>query len=319
MGQTTSHSHYVPRGYLSRWANGESWVWEHKLVVPVAEYPVWRKAQLREAGARRNLYDTEIPGLLRDHYEEWLHREVEAPAFQAMNQLERGVQLDQRGWEALVRFAIAQDLRTPKSREIHKAFEEHYLPQIAKRVLHRVVRDFERGSPDRSSREHKPPIDERLIVETSITPHEEGVRFELAVTTGNTSWMQRNKRMVRGFTERVGRLRWQLLRPGGGRTWPTSDSPLIRFERRQGIAIHGTGWLRPGTEIFLPLNPWQALYTRVGAKERIPELATVDDTLLLIKLVIGQADRSIFSDRQDRLVAWESRRRVDREAFHHGP
>jgi hypothetical protein len=313
--QITEHSHFVPRRYLARWSTDGIHVWEHKFAVPHENYPVWRRAPLREACARRNLYEAHLEGFERDHFEKWFNLEIETPAYAALDRLEAGAGLCGNDTEALVRFAVAQDLRTPKDWNRYDAWQTHVLPSVMERIVEKTVRKFKPGLP--YEREREPlPTDERRYVETSLTPTPDGVLVEMSVSVGSTAWVQRTKRMVRELTPKAVHSRWHIIRPHPGRSWPTCDHPLVRFEERQGFAIHGTGWLRKNTEIFLPLSPQLALYTKVGSKAPVPGVMNVLRTHFFVRLIVGHTDRSVFSNYPNyKWVEWEKRRYVNRERF----
>jgi hypothetical protein len=325
MTQTTFDSHYVPKAYLARWSQNGRTVWEHKLVVPHERYPLWRAAPLREACMRRYVYDTQIPGLARDHFEAWFQREVETPAYNALRRLENDEKLSRSEMDDLVRFAIAQDLRTLKDREKYDALIKHEFPIIAERAIKAAVRAYNpRLVPTLERNSRNPPSDESPLFNTKIVPNADGASIEVSLLAGASLWMQRTKRLVREFLAKASRHDWQILQPYPGRKWPTSDHPLVRFERRQGVAIHGTGWFRRRTEVFLPLTPQHALYTIVGVKPHIPVFATLADThlfvrLMVVRLMVGHAYRSVFATEPGyKWIEWERRRCVDRDLFNEG-
>ena len=315
MSQATDLNHYVPRGYLSRWSSDGIHILEHKLVVPVKGYPKWRPAPLRGTCARKNIYDSHLPGVVRDHFERWLKNEVEEPAYRAIARLEKGDELRQEDWEALVRFAVAQDRRTLKSQMEHEALEAHAFREAVSEIA-KLIQNFDPSMPPAPSSERSDPEDEIPVFDWAITPQGEGAVFEVSALAGSTSWMQSLKRMVRVFTPDVSQHLWQIIEPCSGQTWPTSDHPLVRFERKPQALIHGTGWLRKATEIFLPLTPRYAMYTKVGEIVPRPRVASRAETYEFVKLLIGHAHRSVFADRGDyKWIEWETRRRVDLEEY----
>lgn len=179
-------------------------------------------------------------------------------------------------------------------------------------TLQQGIKMFTSGKPLPPLDSLSLPNDETAVVDVTVTTEGETSTVEMSVVTGSTSWMQFNKRMIREYTEATSAYNWQIIEPCRGQTWPTSDHPVIRFERRDEIYIHGTGWLREGTEIFFPLTPRFALYTAVGTTTNRPPVATRLETWDFVRLLIGHADRSIFADRRGyKWIEWESRRRVD--------
>jgi hypothetical protein len=289
-------------------------------VVPHEKYPLWRLAPLREACARRNLYESDLPGYARDHFEAWFNRDVEMPAYAALDRLEGGQSPRKVDIEALVRFAVAQDLRTEKDWQRFELWEEQAIPKLMESAVRRALRKRSLSAPPPDKARSPAPADEARAIRTKITrPPEGGIRVETFVGSGRTAWVQRTKRMVREYTPRVARERWHIIRPCEGRTWPTCDHPLVRFEERQGYAIHGTGWFRKHTEVFLPLSPHLALYSKTGSKAPVPSITSAARTHVLVNLLVGHAHRSVFSDRPgNKWVEWEGRRYVDREEFDSG-
>lgn len=314
--QTTELNHYVPRGYLARWSHdGGKTIWEHKIIVPHERYPLWKQTSLRSAGARRNLYDAHLPGFGRDHFEKWLKDEVEEPAYSAIAHLEAGESISSEHWVALVRFAVAQDLRTPKGQQVHEVLETHAFRTFMEEMS-RLVDTFDPDAPAQPQRDAVSPLDEQPLIDTTVTPVGDGLQVEVSLRAGSTSWMQRNKRMVREFTSEAANHFWQIIQPHPPQTWPTCDHPLVRFERREAFNIHGTGWLRNGTEIFLPLTPRFALYSKVGEIRPRDPIASRIETWEFVRLLIGHADRSMFADRQGyKWIEWHSPRHVDMESY----
>jgi hypothetical protein len=319
--QTTRNNHFVPRGYLIRWSPDGHTVWEHKIVVPDSRYPKWKRVSLRSAGARTHLYDAYIPGLERDHFERWLEREIETPAYHALDRLDHSQALRPEDWQALIRFAVAQDARTPKAYDFHRAWEAGVIPPIMNQVIKSAVRKFGRHSPIQSQkRAGENPTDLRPVMKTSWTSDGHGTKVQLSLLGGSTSWMQRVKHLVAQITPEALRQTWHLLHPPENRSWPTSDHPLIRFRRRDGIVVYGPGWLRKGTEIFLPLSPSNALYAKVGSADPVPSIATASEAFALVRHVANNAQRSVYTDKpQYKWIEWAGRRYVDRDAYEREP
>lgn len=320
MEQITSDNHYVPRAYLARWSTDGETVWEHKLVVPHESYPIWRRAPLREAGARRHFYDAQIPGLLRDHFESWFQRDVETPAYASLRRVESDEALSRSELNALVRFAVAQDMRTVKDHDRYAALINHQFPLVAERAVRAGIRAYNPRLPRKSLPPLGSPIDESPIFRAKVLSGPDGDAIEISLLAGASLWLQRTKRMVQEITSKAVRFDWKIVAPPIGRTWPTSDHPLVRFERRQDVAIHGTGWLRKRTEIFLPLTPNHALYTAVGVNSNVTNKVSLGDARMFVRLIVGHAHRSVFAqNRGFKWVEWEDRRRVDVYEFNqHG-
>jgi hypothetical protein len=223
--------------------------------------------------------------------------------------------LSKSDWSALVRFAVAQDMRTPEEYDRHAFIERHLLTGALDKAITRAMRELAAGRHAPSRPKSGVP-DEEIQLTASVKERESKVEVELVAVVGSTSWMQFVKSSVRQLSPRAERLRWQIIQPCATRTWPTSDHPVVRLKRQGSIFIYGTGWLQKGTEIFMPLSPKYALYTQVGASAAVPAIASPEDTRLFVRALIGRAEYSVFADREGhKLVEWESTRRVDMEEF----
>lgn len=83
-----------------------------------APYTVRRQLP-REIGFENHLYaPTAQSGLAADAIEDWLATEIDSPAAPAIERLLAGDPLDPRARTAIARYLIAQDVRTPRARDV---------------------------------------------------------------------------------------------------------------------------------------------------------------------------------------------------------
>lgn len=142
MQELRKDNHYVPELYLKQWANSNS-VLAYRLVVPNENVRTWKRHSLKGIGYQKHLYTYWAGGAETDEFECWLDREFESPAHEAIRRVVQEERLEPEHWRRLVRFALAQDVRTPARLKefIHR--QNKTLKPLMDDVLKRSIHEME--------------------------------------------------------------------------------------------------------------------------------------------------------------------------------
>ncbi|ERW06163.1 TPA: DUF4238 domain-containing protein [Pseudomonas aeruginosa] len=291
-------NHYIPQLYLKQWAtNGK--IPTYRLLVPNENYPTWKTHSLKSICFHQHLYTYIATQGETDELERWLDREFESPAADAIDRVVRELPLTPKHWKNLVRFAVAQDVRTPARMKEFIKRQEDTLPDLLNDTVERSVRRLESAV-----RENRPlPQAKQLVIDdfparvvVERQPDGSGrVRAETFI--GRQMWLWNIKHILSSTLKRLPKHKWTILHAPRGCTWPTSDNPLIRLNYYgEGNYDFRGGWGVEDGEILLPLSPKHLLYTRMGRRPpyRGFEL-DAKSAQQVRRMIIDHADRYIFS------------------------
>jgi Protein of unknown function (DUF4238) len=106
-------NHYIPRLYLKRWADENNKVNTYRILVPHQIRPLWKRQSIKGLAYHEHLYTRVMASGETDEIEKWLAREYEDPGAEVIDKVTSGSRLTKDDWECLIRFAAAQDVRTP--------------------------------------------------------------------------------------------------------------------------------------------------------------------------------------------------------------
>lgn len=298
MKQIRKKNHYVPQVYLGQWAPDGS-VPTYRVLVPDENYPEWVDQSLRGIAYREHLYTYVSGDTESDEFERWFDREFEGPAQEAMQLVIREQQLKPEHWRRLVRFALAQDVRTPASLKAFFRRQQKQLKPLMDDTLSRaesflrLVSQGEASLPERS----ETPSD-LLPFKVSIERQPDGSGLVSAhALVGRKMWLWNIRRTLTETLRKVPRHRWTIVHAPEGLQWPTTDNPLVRlnFNSLDDYNFLG-GWGVENGDIFMPLSPKHLLYTSIGGRPW-PRGTTLELTLALQlrRFIIEHADRYVFS------------------------
>jgi hypothetical protein len=303
-GQDT---HYVPQLYLKGWTSRstrqERSLWDYRIVVPSDSYKRPQPRAIRSAAMVYNLYSRE--------YEQWFKEEIEDPAAPALAAVRAGLDPTDLQMEALVRFAMAQEVRTVKSFMGFREYAQAELPPLMEQMLEEI-RIGASGIPTEADVEASPSF---FRIEVEHVANDQ-VDLAVEVDIGLPLWLYEAQRVVRTWSDVVLRHNWQVLRAPTGLECPTSDHPMLRLlaTSEQSIRMRA-GWLIPGVELILPLSPEHLLFAQVGRPARDPRL-TPRQMFFIRKVLCAEAHRSIFTREPCRQINWLLPRVTDPELFH---
>jgi hypothetical protein len=315
-------NHYVPCGYLKRWALTGGRIWTYRTLVSHPQVPLWKPSTPKGVAYHSHLYTQVVAGQETDEVERWLDREFETPAEEALRKAISDERLTPDDWKRLVRFLAAQDLRTParfaeQSRRWHAI-----LPNAVKETLHSSVRLAEEAAQSgqllpESKLENRNSIPFRII--TKHDPDQDTAQLGVEVLVGRALWLWSIRYGLKQTATALHRHKWTIILPPDGLTWFTSDDPVVRLNFSSPTKYNfGGGWGSPGTEIFLPLGPQHLLYTQIGKRPpRRGERMTRVHADLVRRFIAEHAHRMVFAANCDDDVPRLRSRIVNADLFGH--
>lgn len=290
-------NHYVPQLYLKQWVtNGK--VPTYRLLVPNNEVSLWKDHSLRGIAFHQHLYTYLADQEETDEFESWLSQEFEAPAEEAIRLAIHDKQMSQDHWGRLVRFAVAQDVRTPAS--LRKFLDRHRdtMQGLMNEALDFSVRKLE----DAANAGVALPIIEpdaynALPLKVSITRNPDGDgSIETKTVVGRRLWLWSVRHLLTHTINSITNTYWTILHAPAGISWPTSDNPLIKLNYYEKNRYDfGGGWGVPKVDIILPLSPKHLLHNSIGQRSW-PRRTTLDmqTAQFIRKAIIEHADRYVF-------------------------
>jgi hypothetical protein len=311
--QLHKDNHYVPQLYLKQWANN-GMVQTYRLLVPHANIPLWKPHSLRGIAFHQHLYTRLVGKEETDEFERWLGQKFETPAEEAIRRAVNDERMTADHWKALIRFTVAQDLRTPANLVEFLARQRASLPTLMQETLEESVRTLEEAA----KRGTKLPALESSSCGTfpakviiSKGPDGEGtVRTEMAV--GRSLWLWSMRCALTRTIEKVPGSRWTIVRAPSGISWPTTDNPVIKLRyMRPDDYDYGGGWGVAKCDILLPLGPKHLLHRCIG--ERSWPRGTVLDAASaqrIRRIIVGHAHRYVF-DKEESDVPLLLPRKID--------
>lgn len=109
-----AENHFLPRLYLRGFENPGRKVAVYRTLVSHPKVPEWETMSTKGLGRMSHLYSVKKNGMISDELERWLETEYETPAAPVLSKALADKRLSQSEWDMLIRFAAAQDLRTPR-------------------------------------------------------------------------------------------------------------------------------------------------------------------------------------------------------------
>jgi hypothetical protein len=229
--------------------------------------PHWKHATVKAIAYHSHLYTRIAAGRETDDVERWLDTEFEAPAKEPLEKVVSDARLSPDDWRRLIRFAVAQDLRTPARLIENLQRWNRTLPELIDTTLRKSVERLEeaqRAGEVIPIRDREPDAYPMRIT-TNLEPDEEHGTVQAEIVVGRGLWLWSIQHILRNRIHLLQQQRWSVLRPPEGVTWVTSDDPVIRLNY-YGNAKYDFqgGWANPGTKILFPVSPHHLLYTKIG-------------------------------------------------------
>jgi hypothetical protein len=300
-------NHYVPRSYLKHWASSKDQLCVYRILVSNNNVPIWKRASVKGIAYHSHLYTQIIAGLESDDFEKWLDREFEAPAAEAIQKVVSGSHLTAIDWKRIIRFAAAQDVRTPARLVENLQRWNNKVPEMIDRMLHDTVNRLEKAHEHGETLKWEPKEENKYLpirVTTKIEPGQKYGEIKAEVVLGRKFWLYSMNHVLTKTVTVLEQQKWTILTPPDGLKWFTSDDPVIRLNYYgSGKYDFKGGWGNPGTEILLPLSPNNLLYTMVGHSPKIHGKIPVGIALMMRQFIAEHADRFVFAFEPDPDVA----------------
>lgn len=297
MSQVHKDNHYVPQLYLKQWStNGR--IPTYRLLVPHENIPLWKEHSLRAIAFHQHLYTYLVNGEETDEFERWLGEEFEFPAEEAIKRAVNDERMSREHWRALIRFAVAQDVRTPASLSAFLTRQRETLQTLMEKTLEDSARKLEEAAKTGN----KLPVQDvdstrDFPLQVSITRASGGngeIKTETVV--GRKLWLWSVRHILTNTVEKVTHSRWTIVHAPAGISWPTTDNPVIRLNFHSTEKYDfGGGWGVPNCDIFLPLGPRHLLHNSIGRRNLLR--GTVLDrprAELIRQIIIEHAHRYVF-------------------------
>jgi hypothetical protein len=315
----TGKNHYVPELYLKHFAADAGRLYRYRTLVSYPRVPEWKPLSIGGVGYQRHLYTRALADRDSDEIEQWLNHDFESPAADSISRAVNDKPLSKEDYRLMVRFAVAQSMRTP-------AFLVRHLPGWRKETQlqleetsRKVKQDLKRAHLTGERLEHvHTPNSEYLPLRFTRVPSSDGKSVVLRTETvvGRVTWIHAMRHLLTSTIKRLPRHHWTILSAEDDLPWFTTDDPvvLLRFQNSNDYDFEG-GWGVPKTNIFLPLSPKHLLFTQVG--ERASPRGTVlprDLSITLRRMIAEHAYRYIFSSCIDPTIKEYRPRMVDPKA-----
>ena len=288
-----ANNHYVPRVYLQQWAT-QSRIPTYSLLVPHQRVPLWKRHSLRGIAFHQHLYTQLVGGEVTDELERWLDAEFEAPAKAPIERVVTDQSLNVDDWHSLIRFAFAQDVRTPARLTGFLRRQSQDLPGQLKEIVNQAV---ERLENDGQVVQRGATRSTDFPLRVSVEDQGDGTGTLKAETVvGRKLWHWSLRHLLNETIDKIPLKGWSILRPASGMTWPTSDNPLIRlnYTSPDQYDFNG-GWAVPSGDILLPLSPTHLLHRCAGHRPKSRGFRLDGPTTeRTIQIIIEHADRYVF-------------------------
>jgi len=294
MHQIHKDNHYVPKLYLKQWAN-DGLVSTYSLLVPHSNVSLWKNHSPKALAFHQHLYTSTVNGEESDELERWLDREFEAPAEKSIVLAVTDRQLGSEDWRKLVRFALAQDVRTPARLRDFLRRQASTLPGLLEGVVETAVERLRNGTIPPISGVEGSDLPLKVVIES--LENESAATLKAEIVVGRSLWHWSIRHLLTDTASKISMKGWTILKPARGSTWPTSDNPLIRlsYVNDYNYSFSG-GWELVNGDVFLPLSPEHLLY-RCGGVRSLQRGHRLDlsTTEKIRRIIIEHADRYVFS------------------------
>lgn len=299
----TRHSHFVPQAYFRRWAGRDLKLWCYRLLVSHDAVPDWKKHSARGLAYQEHLYTSLVGTEETDEFERWIEAEFETPGQEAIEKATNDRRLTPQDWHAIVRYAAAQDVRTPaRYYENVKRWNEQ-LPQMIESVLKESVQKWEAADQDEreallASRDPEAAaMGWPFRITITPTPSEGGGLITAETVPGRQMWLASMRLLLSRTIQLLQSHSWSLILAPDAVSWLTSDDPVIRLNYKSASEYDfGGGWGSAGSDIIFPLSPTHVLFTQIG--RRHPDRVSPNTELAekLQRVIAEHAHRWIYSE-----------------------
>jgi len=316
MKQKHVKNHYVPECYLKRWITPQRKVFVYRTMVKHANVPIWKEYSISAIAYHKHLYTQIISGLESYSVEDWLDREFESPANEVLDKATSECRLTKFDWEILIKFLAAQDVRTPKKLLEHLQLMQKKLPEVLCNILVGLTEKQNSGFIEDlklTKNGYQEPFP--LNINTHSLIGDDANILEVETYAGRASWIHSIKHTLEKTRKILHDHQWTIVKPAKGYYWPTSDNPVVKLNSySQDNYDLGGGWGLKKGNIFFPIGPEHAMFVQIGDKP-IPKNTRLPESLTkqLIKFVVENSHRNIFSHYENNEIQTLRKRVVDKE------
>lgn len=298
MQQLHKDNHYVPQVYLKQWAV-EGRILAYRLLVPHRKIPSWKHHSLKGIAFHQHLYTQMVGGVECDDLERWLDSEFEAPAERAIGLAITDQRLAADEWRALIRFAIAQDVRTPFALRAFLRRQGEGMQSMLDVTVNDAMTRPSHGNLSVRSEKTANSNGFPLKVSVDKAANGEGV-LRAEVIIGRAMWHWSLRHLLTNTIAEVSMKGWSIFKAANGCDWPTSDNPLIRLNYTSDAKYDFEGgWGVPNGDVMLPLSPTHILHRCAGKRSspygRQLDCATSEK---IRRIIIEHADTYVFSQKE---------------------
>lgn len=295
--QLHKDNHYVPQVYLKQWSvNG--FIQTYRLLVPHDRVPPWKLHSLRGIAFHQHLYTYLAGGEETDEFERWLGSEFEHPAEAAIELAVTDRRMSSDHWKSLIRFAVAQDVRTPANLKAFLQRQKEILQPLLRETLEEVVSKLERrAAGEIVSFAQGMDSSELFPLRVSTKKASDGnAEIKAEAIVGRKMWLWSIRHLLTNTIAKISHRHWTIVQAPEGLSWPTTDNPVVKLNFFSASNYDfKAGWGSPRSDIFLPLGPRHLLHSTVG--QRSWPRGTVlgaQEAGLIRKIIVEHADRYIF-------------------------
>ncbi len=315
MSELHVNNHYVPKCYLKRWENSNKKVYVYRILVNHSNVPIWRPHSVSAIAYQKHLYTQVIAGCESDEIETWLDREFESPANTILEMATSDKRLSPNDWEVLIKFLAAQDVRTPVRLFEHLQRAQKELPEILQNVLNELEEKLNQGEFD-GYKTLNPELFP-LKITTHIKEGSDTGILKAETYAGRSTWLHSIKHVLENTRKVLHTHKWSIVKPAKGYYWPTSDNPVVKLNYYSpGKYDLKGGWGVNKGNILFPIGPEHAMFVQIGDRSiQKGTRLTPTQTKELIKIIVENAHRKIFSINEDSNLPLLRKRIVDRQRF----
>lgn len=297
MSSQRKKNHYVPQVYLKQWAT-DGKLPTYRLLVPNDKCEDWIDSSIKSVASREHLYTYASTNGASDEFERWFDSGFEAPAQNALMLATNDKQMEPEHWQALARFAFAQDVRTPAFLKAFIKRQEISMRDMLDSILQRLEEKIQLAGVEAGPSHHDQNRDASFFpLKVDVEKLADGsghVKAEAVI--GRKLWLWSIRHLLTNTIKKLPNHRWTIVRAPEGVEWPTSDNPLIRLAWSPSNYHFEAGWAQPNADILMPLSPKHLLWAAVG-KRGMARGTILDPSLArqISRIIIEHADRYVFS------------------------
>ena len=316
MNQLKIKNHFVPKSYLKNWSDNDNKIFIYNSLVSHEGVPLWKKDFIKSNAYQKHLYTSIESGVVNDDIERWFDQKFESPAEPIIKKVINDSKLSYGEMTILLKFLALQDVRTPK--QLIETIDRH-----TKNINDMLPKILD-GMPNRLNKKNRITSNKanyNKFLPINITSEiEDGADFgtlKVETLVGRKPWFFSMLHLLEKTSKILLKYKWKIIKPYDGMKWVTSDNPVIKINYiRHGQYDLKGGWGRHNGNIFFPIGPNHALFTKIGAKKIVFD-THMDPykTLELNQMQAENAYRYIYSNVKNSEVEKYKSRIVNKKLY----